>query len=450
MRPQTVVGFNAALLAAALVTAVATTGPDDWNPIGVFAALVFLAVGSDLLAFRVRGLHLSGSFAAIILAAVLLGPAPAAIVGLAPILVSVFREHPSFNALISNFAVYAVFPIAAALAVKATNLIELDDLALAGVSMAIFVGASCLNFALIYTPHWLCEGWSWRKGFRDMFWPVLPAQLGIGLVTVAVIYAERYVGAKAIVLFAPTILVFQWLLRTAIFSHERGEQLEERNQQLAALQFGLISTTMKTLALRDHMTARHSAAVARYAREMASALGLSAEEQELFHTAGLFHDIGKFIFPDSILLASKGLTDEEFAIVRRHPEVGADLIAEIDGYGPVADIVRHHHERIDGRGYPFGIHGDLIPLGSRVLAVADVYDVLTARDTYREPVSTSEAFDELRRCAGSQLDARLVEVFIELVSRRGLMFSHSSADDFEAELALERRVSDYAAPRVAA
>ena len=434
-----------------MTTAAIVRSAGDWEPVGVFAALVFLAVGSDLLAFRVRGLHLSGSFAAIILAAVLLGPAPAVIVGLAPIIVSSFRERAALQGLISNLAVYATFPIVAALCGRGDwHLIDLDDLAHGRRVAGDLRRRQLAEFRPDHTPHWLCEGWSWRKGFHDMFWPVLPAQLGIGLVTVAVVYAERYVGAKAIMLFAPTILVFQWLLRTAIFAYERGEQLEERNQQLAALQFGLISTTMKTLALRDHMTARHSAAVARYAREMAGELGLGADEQELFHTAGLFHDIGKFIFPDSILLASKGLTDEEFAIVRRHPEVGADLIAEIDGYGPVADIVRHHHERIDGRGYPFGIHGDLIPLGSRVIAVADVYDVLTARDTYRDPVSTNEAFDELRRCAGTQLDARLVEVFIELVSRRGLMFSHSSSEDFEAELALERRVSDYAAPRVAA
>jgi putative nucleotidyltransferase with HDIG domain len=207
---------------------------------------------------------------------------------------------------------------------------------------------------------------------------------------------------------------------------------------------------MKTLALRDRMTARHSAAVARYTREMSAELGMPPEEQELLHTAGLFHDIGKFIFPDSILFAATGLTDEQYAIVRRHPEVGADLVAEIEGYGPVAKIIRHHHERIDGKGYPYGLSGDQIPLGARIIAIADVYDVITARDTYRKPVSTSEAFEELRRSAGTQLDAELVEVFIDLVSRRGLMFSHSSADDFEAELALERRVSDYAAPKIAA
>jgi putative nucleotidyltransferase with HDIG domain len=230
----------------------------------------------------------------------------------------------------------------------------------------------------------------------------------------------------------------------------RGDQLEERNRQLAALHVGLITTTLKTLALRDHMTARHSAAVARYARAMAEELGLDAREQEVIHTAALFHDVGKFIFPDSILLAERGLTDEEFEIVKRHPAVGADLIRGIDGYGEVADIVLAHHERIDGRGYPDGRVGDDIPLGSRIIAVADVYDVVTSRDTYRKPVSTAEAFAELRRVAGTQLDAHVVEVFIDLVQRRGVRFRHATVHDFEEELSLERRVSDYAAPLQAA
>jgi putative nucleotidyltransferase with HDIG domain len=255
------------------------------------------------------------------------------------------------------------------------------------------------------------------------------------------------VGPGATVLAGIVVLLFQWMLRTALQAFERGQELEERNRQLSALQFGLISTTMKTLNLRDHMTARHSAAVARYAREMARELGLSTAEQELFHTAGLFHDIGKFIFPDSILLADTRLTDEQYAIVRRHPEVGAELIAEIEGYGPVAEIVRSHHERIDGRGYPDGLAGDDIPLGARVLAVADVYDVITARDTYRSPVSTGDAIAELRRVAGTQLDGALVELFVDLVTNRGLAFRHSTEADFEAELSLERRVSDYAEPR---
>lgn len=451
VRSGMVLAAHVALLSAALGIGSVATASDEWSPLGVVIALLIFAVGSDMLAFRVRGLQLSGSFAAIILAAVLLGPGPAMVTGLVPILVSSARTRPSIHVFASNLAVYSTFPLVAAMLVRAFGLEHQNDLALAGLALFVFMFASCLNFVLVYLFWWASKGWNWRAGFRDVYWPVVPAQLGIGIVTIAIVYANRYVGPRAVILFAPTILVFQWLLRTAIAAHERGEQLEERNRALAALQFGLISTTMKTLALRDHMTARHSAAVARYAREMAKELGLSTEEQELFHTAGLFHDIGKFIFPDSILFAGKGgLTDQEYAIVRRHPEVGADLIAEIEGYGPVAKIVRHHHERIDGRGYPFGLKDGEIPLGSKIIAVADVYDVLTARDTYRQPVSSADAFAELRRSAGTQLDVELVEIFIGLVTRRGVVFSHSSADDFEAELALERRVSDYAAPRLVA
>jgi putative nucleotidyltransferase with HDIG domain len=449
VRHRTLLAAHLTVLAAALGGAAVSSAAGDWTPAGVFVALLVLAVGSDLLALQVRGLELSGSFAAIILAAVVLGPAPAVMIGLAPIVVSAFRNPRPVAVLASNLATYATFPLLAGLAAGAVNLHWQDNVTLAGTTVFVFMAANLLNFVMIYAFWAAYQGWRWADGFRDMYLPVLPAQLGMAVVTTALIHVERVVGPEAIILFAPTILVFQWLLRTALAAYERGEQLVERNQQLAALQFGLISTTMKTLALRDRMTARHSAAVARYTREMAAELGLPPEEQEVLHTAGLFHDIGKFIFPDSILFAATGLSDEQYEIVRRHPEVGADLIAEIDGYGPVAKIVRHHHERIDGRGYPWGLSGDQIPLGSRIIAIADVYDVITARDTYRKPVSTSEAFAELRRSGGTQLDAELVEVFIDLVSRRGLMFSHSSPDDFEAELALERRVSDYAAPRAA-
>ena len=147
-------------------------------------------------------------------------------------------------------------------------------------------------------------------------------------------------------------LVFQYLLRTALNSIERKEELEGRTRQLAALQVGLLGTVLQTLSLRDKMTARHSAAVARYSREIAREIGLSEREQDIVHTAALLHDIGKFIFPDSILFADRGSRDEEFAIVRRHPEQGARLVARIEGYGPVAEIILAHHERIDGRGLP--------------------------------------------------------------------------------------------------
>jgi putative nucleotidyltransferase with HDIG domain len=177
---------------------------------------------------------------------------------------------------------------------------------------------------------------------------------------------------------------------------------------------------------------------------------MSEREQEIVHTAGLLHDIGKFIFPDAILLADTKLTDEQFAIVRKHPEQGAKLVRRIDGYGPIADIIHAHHERIDGRGYPRGLAGDEIPIAARMISIADTYDVMTSRDSYRKPVSPTEAIAELRRVSGSQLDGALVELFIELVEKKNIGFKHADEAEFERELNFERRVRDYAAPRVLA
>ena len=207
---------------------------------------------------------------------------------------------------------------------------------------------------------------------------------------------------------------------------------------------------MQTLSMRDAMTARHSAAVARYSREVARLLGMDEREQDLVHTAALLHDIGKFIFPDSILFADRKLTDEEWEIVKLHPEQGAKLVRRIEGYGPVADIIIGHHERVDGKGYPHGVAGEEIPLGSRIISVADTYDVMTSRDSYRRPVSSEAAIVELRRVAGSQLDPEVVEAFVEMVEAGRVAFRHADEADFERELAFERRVADYARPRAAA
>jgi len=132
-----------------------------------------------------------------------------------------------------------------------------------------------------------------------------------------------------------------------------------------------------------------------------------------------------------------------------HPEQGARLVRRIDGYGPVADIIYCHHERYDGNGY-YKVPLEQIPLGSRIIAAADTYDVMTSRDSYRRPVSSEAALAELRRVAGSQLDPKIVEAFVEMIEQRRVSFQHADHADFEIELNFERRVADYASPRPAA
>jgi putative nucleotidyltransferase with HDIG domain len=235
------------------------------------------------------------------------------------------------------------------------------------------------------------------------------------------------------------LLVFQFLLRELLLSRERAERL-------AALQLGVLVSMIETLALRDRMTARHSAAVARYSRAMARALGWAPEEQELVHTAALLHDIGKFAFPDSILLAASRLTDEQWEAVKRHPEDGARIVRRLDGYGPVAEIVHAHHERWDGTGYPQALAGETIPKAARVIAVADTYDVITARDSYRKPISVADAITELRNVAGRQLDPHIVQTFVGLLTTGDLSFGHGDDADFEEELGFGRRVQAHAQP----
>jgi putative nucleotidyltransferase with HDIG domain len=222
--------------------------------------------------------------------------------------------------------------------------------------------------------------------------------------------------------------------------------LEAHSIRLASAQLGVLTTLVETLELRDRKTARHSAAVARYARELAREVKCSDSDQDLVHTAGLLHDIGKFGLPDRILHAEI-LSDEDWAVIRRHPQDGATLVGRLDGYGPVAEAILYHHEHIDGSGYPAGLIGHEIPLASRILSVCNVYDTLTARDSYRSPMTARDAIAELRRVAGRQLDAELVDSFITMLEREGpVTFAHGDDADFAAELDFERRARALAQP----
>ena len=276
--------------------------------------------------------------------------------------------------------------------------------------------------------------------------PVLPSEFASAMLAVAVVFIYHVIGISAIALFGVVLVTFQYLLGQLLLSQQRAIELEKRSNQLASFQVGMLSAMLRTLDLRDQMTARHSAAVARYSRAIAQRAGFSRREEELVHIAALLHDIGKFILPDRILKANVPLTDEDWMLIKRHPQQGARVVSALDGYGPVAEIILAHHERIDGKGYPRGLQGDEIPELARIISVADTYDVMTARDSYRTPMSSYDAIVELRRVAGEQLDARFVEVFIELLEGKDVSFQHGEAADFEKELALESRIAETASP----
>ncbi len=452
-RQGLILAAQTAVLVAAVFAAVRTSEVADWQPATLVLLLFSLAVVSDVLTVDFRGVRVSGSFLAIVLAMVLLGPAPAAAMGASASLIDAILSKRTWDRGLNNVVTWAVFPLVGGLmaeAIAGHHLVDDDPLGLALTVVAVFMATNILNFLMVAGFHRASYGSSIRRNLGSVYVTVLPSEFATSLLTAVIAYTYEAIGIGAVALIAVVLFVFQYLVRAGVQAFERGEELGQRTRELASLQVGLLSTVVQTLSMRDAMTARHSAAVARYAREVAGMLGVSDREQELIHTAALLHDIGKFIFPDSILFADRKLTDEEWETVKLHPEQGARLVRRIEGYGPVADIIHSHHERIDGRGYPAGLSGDDIPLGSRIISVADTYDVMTSRDSYRRPVSSEAAIVELRRVAGAQLDPVVVEKFVEMVEAGRVEFHHADPADFELELAFERRVEAYARPRVAA
>ncbi len=174
------------------------------------------------------------------------------------------------------------------------------------------------------------------------------------------------------------------------------------------------------LFLRDRATAEHTSRVAGYVRVFAEALGYTPEHVATLETAAVLHDLGKIAVPDCVLLKPAALTCEERTIVREHASVGAEMVAEVESLRPIAEMVRHHHERMDGTGYPDRLSGEAIPLGARIIAIADTYDAITSERPYRSARAIEIAIAELEAGAGTQFDAQLVDVFVDL-ARRGLM-----------------------------
>ena len=187
------------------------------------------------------------------------------------------------------------------------------------------------------------------------------------------------------------------------------------------------------LRLRDPLTYEHCLRVGRYSRLLAKAYGMNDYEQKVAEYSGIFHDIGKFSIAPSILHKPGPLTGSEFAILKHHPEVSTAMISPYMDTGFFRDItpgVKHHHERIDGRGYPHNLKGDEIPIFARLVLIVDAFDAMTQARSYRKGRPLASVIEELQRCAGSQFDSELVQAFSrsELMWKRELQEAEQSDD----------------------
>jgi putative nucleotidyltransferase with HDIG domain len=426
------------MLATAVCAAGIVAGPSDHVSslsivVGIAALIAgFLAVGEQ------GGLGVSASYIVLVLAAAFLGPVSAAAAALLAELSASLRSKTPWPRML-----YLNFPPAVVPAVVCANVIQAlaaKPADKAGFYLAVGL-AGVIALVLSFAIFSLVRRLMWPSGEQfglDTLLEFLPSGGLSILVAVAGVGITLRVGNAGIAFALAAVFAFSYMAHLL-------EQSRKRAEQYSSLSWGVLAGLMRSLDIRDQRAARHSAAVARFARDIATKVGMTAEQGELAHTAGLLHDIGRFALSDRVAERGRTLTEDDWMAIQRHPELGADMLRDLGIYGPVAEIVLAHHERIDGRGYPNGLGGEEIPEIAKILSVAEVYDTLTASDTYRTQMSSFEALRELRRVAGSQLDERYVEVLAGLLSGEGVEYRHADMADFDTELNMERRIREASA-----
>ncbi len=371
-------------------------------------AVLFMICDSSPTTLTSRQSAWSPSSAATLAAVVLLGPGGAALVG-ATSLISLRRGGLRERAF--NGAMYALSAYAAGeayLALGGHIGVPMPG-SFPGIIAPFAVAAAvhvAVNHGLLWTMLLLLppSGASPQRGRLDLHLSLLLVS-DLGYATLGLLIAALWnlVGPFAAVLVLIPLFVARWAMG-----------------QFAA-QEGAYSATMAALCqaveTKDFYTRGHSERVSRGATMLARQIGMGAERVEAIRYAGMLHDVGKLGVPTKVLQKTGPLTEEELAAIQLHPMRGLEIVRQIGFLTEALDGIMHHHERMDGKGYPMGLAGDEIPEFARVIAVADAFDSMTSTRSYRGARSVEEAVAELRKCSGLQFDPMLVDAFIAALTR---------------------------------
>jgi putative nucleotidyltransferase with HDIG domain len=355
------------------------------------------------------GLKVSVAFMPLLFVAVVFGPLAAAVIGALTMLPDLKAPYLRWLVWTANRSI-----ISGAAGLAAYGCLQLDVGGPTRIVLAT-AAAAFVDFALdvVLTSVTLMIR---RTGSpRDVIAAAAPvAATGVPLYTIVVgvlAYAFLEVTPWSALLFFVPALAAQQLF--VLYREQRTalSGLEVANLRLERANMSFATALVTTLDARDRYTAGHSAAVAIYSRDIASRMGLDGTQQGLAHLAGLVHDIGKVGLPAGVLEKSGPLSLEERRQMEEHSVIGERILSKVEDYSEIAAIVRHHHERVDGRGYPDGLAGDETPLLSRIIAVADAYNAMTSDRPYRDAMPSRVARLRLAQAVESQFDTTVVAAF---------------------------------------
>ncbi|MDB4952719.1 MAG: hypothetical protein JWO36_288 [Myxococcales bacterium] len=421
------------LAASAVTVALVETGYTVGHPIAV-VVLGVLAVLAERESIRL-GPAIEVSVASIlcIFAAVVFGPLPAIIIGGAGLLADLPRRdgtQPFLRWMTWTSIRVIVVGAAAVAAMAVLAAVHRDFWGIFAAVAAAYVVETVADVALTLVAPAIRGTGSWLDSVRSVAPPLL-ASVPLQAPMVAVLaYSYINISPGSVALFAIPAVAAQRLLLLYRQQRETAEALGSANARLARANLSFATALVATLDARDRYTAGHSAAVAIYARDIAKRMGLTAEEQGLAHLCGLVHDVGKIGLAAGLLEKPGALTLEERRQMEQHSTIGERILANVDDYGEIAAIVRHHHERVDGLGYPDKLVDSEIPMIARIIAVADAYNAMTSDRPYRDAMPSRVARLRLAQAVESQFDTSVVAAFEAVLATADEAYRMGTRADF--------------------
>lgn len=434
------------LTAAGLVVAMVLAGMDLGSPypVTVLAAVALLAERQSIR--LTPTVEVSIASITFVFAAVAFGPIAAVLVGSVGMVADLGRPFIRWGIWTASRT------IVAALVGLTVAAFGAQPTSHAGVLVAAVAAAVVVEALADLTLAWMTQ--TIRRGSgREVFGaigPLLVVAVPLHTSLIAVLaYAYRELSPWSVALFVIPAFAAQRLFLLYRQQRETAEELAAVNEQLEKANLSFATALVTTLDARDRYTAGHSAAVAVYARDIAARMGLAEDQQRLVHLCGLVHDIGKIGLAPGLLEKPGSLTLEERRQMEEHSVIGERILAQVDDYSEIARIVRHHHERMDGHGYPEGIAGTEIPLLSRIIAVADAYDAMTSDRPYRDAMPSQVARMRLAQAVETQFDTTVVAAFEAILATADEAYRSGTRGRFTDEVAVSVAPDERVAASVA-